>query len=67
MKVRVLYRGQVRELHFEGEKVRAQEVLRALGLSGEYAFVVRGQEILSEKDYVSEGEEVRVVNAISGG
>lgn len=67
MKVKVLYRGQVKELYFEGDKVRAQEVLRALGLSREYAFVVRGEELLDEKDYIGEGEEVRVVNAISGG
>ncbi len=67
MKVRVLYRGQWLELEFEGEKVKALELLKAMGLSRESAFVVRGEELLTEEDFIKDGEEVRVVNAISGG
>lgn len=67
MKVRVVYRGQVKELHFEGERVRVMDVLKVMGLSKEYAFVVRGEEILEEREFLKDGEELRVVNAISGG
>lgn len=67
MKVRVLYRGQTKELEFERDRVSAEEILRALSLSKEYAFVVKDDEVLDEKDYVKDGEEVRVINAISGG
>ncbi|MEJ7620398.1 MAG: thiamine biosynthesis protein ThiS [Aquificaceae bacterium] len=67
MKVKVSYRGQTLELEFEGERVRAGELLKALGLSREYAFVVKGEDVLEEKDTIVDGESVRVINAISGG
>ncbi len=67
MKVRVHYRGQVMELEFATQKVRAVDLLRAMNLSREYAFVVRGDEVLDEKELLHDGEEVRVINAISGG
>ncbi|MFN3471472.1 MAG: MoaD/ThiS family protein [Aquificaceae bacterium] len=61
------YRGQIKELEFEGDKITALELLKALNLSREYAFVVRGEEILEDKAAIKDGEEVRVINAISGG
>ncbi len=67
MKVKVHYRGQIRELEFEKDRITALDLLRALGLSREYAFVVKGEEILEERDFIEDGEEVRVINAISGG
>ncbi|MFN3869943.1 MAG: MoaD/ThiS family protein [Aquificaceae bacterium] len=67
MKVKVVYRGQRRELEFNKDKVSAFDILKAFGLSREYAFVVRGDEILEDKDVIKDGEEVRVINAISGG
>ncbi len=67
MKVKVSYRGQSLELEFEGKEVRAGEVLKALGLSREYAFVARGDEILDERELIRDGEHLRVINAISGG
>lgn len=67
MRVRVSYRGQMKELEFEKDKITALELLKALGLSREYAFVVKGEEILEERDLIKDGEEVRVINAISGG
>ncbi|MFN4319398.1 MAG: MoaD/ThiS family protein [Aquificaceae bacterium] len=67
MRVRVSYRGQIKELEFEGDKITALELLKALNLSREYAFVVRGEEILENKATIKDGEEVRVINAISGG
>ncbi|MFN3976432.1 MAG: MoaD/ThiS family protein [Aquificaceae bacterium] len=67
MRVRVSYRGQIKELEFEGDKITALELLKALNLSREYAFVVRGEEILEDRATIKDGEEVRVINAISGG
>ncbi|WPM32539.1 thiamine biosynthesis protein ThiS [Hydrogenobacter sp. T-2] len=67
MRVKVSYRGQTLELEFEGERVRVGELLKALGLSREYAFVVKGEDVLEEKDTIVDGESVRVINAISGG
>ncbi len=67
MKVKVSYRGQTLELEFEGERVRVGELLKALGLSREYAFVVKDEDVLEEKDTIVDGESVRVINAISGG
>ncbi|MEJ5339038.1 MAG: MoaD/ThiS family protein [Aquificaceae bacterium] len=67
MRVRVSYRGQSLELEFEGDRVRVKDLLRSLGLSREYAFVVKGDEILDERDFIKDGESLRVINAISGG
>lgn len=67
MKVKVYYRGELKELEFDREKITALELLKALGLSKEYAFVVKEDEILDERDVIRDGEEVRVINAISGG
>lgn len=67
MKVYVEYRGQKIEMEFEGKHVRAKDLLKAMGLSREYAFVVRGDEILEDKDLIEDGQTVRVINAISGG
>lgn len=67
MKVRVFYRGSLKELEFEKERVRVSDLLKAMGLSPEYAFVVRGEDILPEGELIKDGEELRVINAISGG
>jgi|UniRef100_A0A7C2V475 sulfur carrier protein len=67
MRVKVSYRGQIKELEFEKDKITALELLKALGLSREYAFVVKGEEILEDKDLIEDEQEVRVINAISGG
>jgi sulfur carrier protein len=40
MKLRVQYRGKELELEFEGNKVKAKDLLKAMNLSREYAFVV---------------------------
>jgi len=67
MRVKVSYRGQIKELEFEKDKITALELLKALSLSREYAFVVKGEEILEERDLIEDEQEVRVINAISGG
>lgn len=67
MKIKVKYRGQDKVLEFEKDKVKASDVLKALGLSRDFAFVVKNGEIISENDTVTEQDDIKVVNAISGG
>lgn len=67
MKLNVRYRGENITLEFEKEKVKAIDVLKALGLSRDFAFVVKNGEIASENDIITEQDDVKVVNAISGG
>jgi sulfur carrier protein len=67
MKLRVQYRGKELELEFEGDKVKAKDLLKAMNLSREYAFVVVNGEVVDEDFYIREGDQVRVINAISGG
>ncbi|HIQ48186.1 MAG TPA: MoaD/ThiS family protein [Aquifex aeolicus] len=65
MPVKVIYRGK--EFEFPENKLKAKELLQKLGLSPLSSLVIRNGEVISEDDYVEEGDEVRVVNAISGG
>ncbi len=67
MKLRVQYRGKELELEFEENKVKAKDLLKAMNLSREYAFVVVNGEVVDEDFYIKEGDQVRVINAISGG
>jgi len=67
MKLRVQYRGKELELEFEEDKVKAKDLLKAMNLSREYAFVVVNGEVVEEDFYIREGDQVRVINAISGG
>ncbi len=67
MKLRVQYRGKELELEFEEDKVKAKDILKAMNLSREYAFVVVNGEVVEEDYYIKEGDQVRVINAISGG
>jgi len=67
MKLRVQYRGKELELEFEEDKVKAKDLLKAMNLSREYAFVVVNGEVVDEDFYIREGDQVRVINAISGG
>ncbi|SNZ15804.1 MoaD/ThiS family protein [Hydrogenobacter hydrogenophilus] len=67
MEIKVIYRGQEKILHFEGEKVRAKDILKALNLSRDYAFVVKNDQVVSEEETINPGDRVRVINAISGG
>jgi sulfur carrier protein len=67
MKLRVQYRGKELDLEFEENKVKAKDLLKAMNLSREYAFVVVNGEVVEEDFYIKEGDQVRVINAISGG
>ncbi len=65
MSIRVLYRGK--EYEFPEKKLKAKELIKKLGLSPLTSLVVKNGEVISEEDYVEEGDEVKVINAISGG
>lgn len=65
MPIKVLYRGK--EYEFPEKKLKAKELIRKLGLSPLSSLVIKNGEVISEEDYIEEGDEVRVVNAISGG
>ncbi len=65
MPLKVIYRGK--EIELPERKLKAKELLEKLGLSPLSSLVVRNGEVISEEDYVEEGDNIRVVNAISGG
>ncbi len=65
MPIKVLYRG--REIEVEGKRLKAKELLKELGLSPLSSLVVKNGEVISEEEYVEEGDNIRVINAISGG
>ncbi len=67
MKIKVKYRGNTVELEFKQEKITAKDILKALNLSSEYAFVARNGRLAGEEDKINPDDEIRVVNAISGG
>lgn len=62
--VKVEFRGQVFEFD---KRMRVKELLEKLNLSPESTIVVRGEEILTEDEWVEEEDEVKVISAISGG
>ncbi len=62
--MKVEFRGQV----FEFDKqMRVKELLEKLNLSPESTLVVRGEEVLTEDEWLEEEDEVKVISAISGG
>ncbi|PMQ01436.1 MAG: thiamine biosynthesis protein ThiS [Dictyoglomus sp. NZ13-RE01] len=63
---KVKYRGKIYEIKVEKDKLMIEEILKNLGLSREYAFVVKNGEI--EMDgYIYPSDEIEVINAVSGG
>ncbi|WP_448587788.1 MoaD/ThiS family protein [Thermocrinis sp.] len=67
MRLNVYYRGKLIHLNIDKEEITAEEILKKLGLSKGYAFVIVNGEIAEDRQKVSAQDEVRVVNAISGG
>lgn len=67
MEIKVRYRGKEQLLKIDKEKIRAIDILKALGLSAEYAFVVKNGELAQEDELISPEDDLKVVNAISGG
>jgi sulfur carrier protein len=67
MKLKIKYRGKEQEIEINKDKVKAGDILEALGLSSEYAFVVKNGEVVSEEEEIKETDDIKVINAISGG
>ncbi|WP_461832053.1 MoaD/ThiS family protein [Aquifex sp.] len=65
MPIKVIYRGK--EIEIPEKKIKAKELLKRLGLSPLSSLVVKNGEVISEEEYVEEKDDVRVINAISGG
>ena len=65
MSIEVLYRGKV--IIVEEKEITAGELLKKLGLSPASSLVVKNGEVVTEKEKLREGDNIRVVNAISGG
>lgn len=63
--LRVIFRGSVYE--FDDERVKVRDLLKRFNLSPESTLVVRGDEVLTEEEFVKRGDEVRIISAISGG
>jgi sulfur carrier protein len=67
MEIKVKYRGKEEVLKFEKEKITALDILKALGLSPEHAFVAKNGELAQEDEIISPQDNIKVINAISGG
>lgn len=67
MRLKVKYRNEYKILEFDTDKVRAIDILKSLGLSRDFAFVVKNGEIVWENEIIDENDDIKVVNAISGG
>jgi len=67
IEIKVKYRGKEQTLRFDKEKIKAIDILKALGLSGEHAFVAVNGELASEDQIINPEDKIKVVNAISGG
>ena len=65
MSIEVLYRGKV--IIVEEKEITAGELLKKLGLSPASSLVVKNGEVVTEKEKLREGDNIRVINAISGG
>lgn len=65
MPIEVLYRGKV--ITLKEKEITAGELLKRLGLSPASSIVIKNGEVITEKEKVREGDNIRVVNAISGG
>ncbi|MCX7642927.1 MAG: MoaD/ThiS family protein [Armatimonadetes bacterium] len=62
--MRVEFRGKAFEFD---QRMRVKDLLEKLNLSPESTIVVRGEEVLTEDDWLEEDDEVKVISAISGG
>jgi len=67
MKIRVKYRGKYRDINIDKNNIKAIDILKALDLSPQFAFVVKNGEVVPEDEPISEKDDIKVVNAISGG
>jgi sulfur carrier protein len=63
----IKYRGKIYTLTSEKERLTSHDILKFLGLSKEYAFVIKNGEITELNTYISSYDEIEVINAVSGG
>ena len=67
MEFKVKYRGKDIVVSIDKDKVLAIDLLKSLDLSPEFAFVVKNGEIVPETEEIKPDDNIKVVNAISGG
>lgn len=67
MMFEIEYRGEKRTIVTELPRFTAEDLLRELGLSPVYAFVLCDGEVVDEKTPLSVSSRIEVINAISGG
>ncbi len=63
----IKYRGKIYNLASDKNKLSPKDILKFLGLSEEYAFVVKNGEIVLLNTSISPEDEIEVINAVSGG
>jgi sulfur carrier protein len=56
-----------KELQLDEKSIQVKQAFKLLDLSPEAHLVVRNGVLLNENDYLSDGDEVKVVPVISGG
>ncbi|WP_456403009.1 MoaD/ThiS family protein [Persephonella sp.] len=67
MILKVKYRGKEQIIEFDKDSVTVKDILNYFGLSPEHAFVAVNGELAQEDDTVREKDNIKVINAISGG
>jgi len=67
IRVRVLPRGSTVEVEAPGGRLKVSELLKRMNVSPSMAVVFKEGKMLTESDYVSDGESVDVVLVVSGG
>ncbi|MEM2116082.1 MAG: MoaD/ThiS family protein [Candidatus Woesearchaeota archaeon] len=50
-----------------GIKIKVRELLKELGLNPEEVIVVKNDEIITEDDYVTNQDQIKLISVISGG
>lgn len=61
----ILYRNK--KIVFEEKEIKVKDIIKRLNLSTDYAFAVKNGEILDANEIVKAGDEIKIINAISGG
>lgn len=56
-----------KEYQLEGKSIQVKQALKELNLSPEAHLMVRRGDLLNENDWLSDGDEIKVVPVISGG
>ncbi len=59
--------GKEKIVEFKGSKIRADRLLERFNIFPETAVVLRNGELLCDDDFISDGERVKVVVALSKG